>query len=152
MLTYQTLTAGYFPKHTGWFYFSYIFLPPLLLILGQDEKLSELLLDLRYRVNTWYFRTCQTSVLCRSLQDLTTCEMFCSCHLFSQSVAVDVVFKHRLLHAVTDHYAEGTDAVTLLMLLQLLLRYVREDLSAVTTHQRLPGTETRDETAAHYKR
>lgn len=85
MLTYQTLTAGYFPKHTGWFYFSYVFLPPLLLILGQDEKLSELLLDLRYRVNTWCFRTCQTSVLCRSLRHTTTCEMFCSCHVFSVS-------------------------------------------------------------------
>lgn len=85
---------------------------------------------------------------------MTTCETFCSCqrNLFSQSVAVDVVFKHGLLHAITDHHAEGTDAVTLLVLLQLLLRYVREDLLAVTTHQRLPGTETRDETAAHYKR
>lgn len=67
-------------------------------------------------------------------------------------MAVDVVFEHGLLHAVADHHAEGTDAVTLLVLLQLLLRYVREDLLAVTTYQRLPGTETRDETAARYKR
>lgn len=62
----------------------------------------------------------------------------------SQLVAVDVVFKHRLLHAVAGHHADGTKPVTLLVLLQFLLGYEGEALLAVTTHQRLLGTQTRD--------
>lgn len=57
----------------------------------------------------------------------------------SQPVAVDVVLVRRLLHAVTDHRAEGTQSVTLLVLLQLVLGYVGEALAAVATYQRLPG-------------
>lgn len=64
--------------------------------------------------------------------------------LFSQLVAVDVIFKHGLLHAVAGHHADGTEAVTLLVLLQLLLGYEGEALLAVTTHQRLTGTQRRD--------
>lgn len=61
--------------------------------------------------------------------------------LLSQLVAVDMIFKHGLLHVVTDHCAEGTNSVTLLVLLQFLSGYEREDLLAVTTHQRLLRTE-----------
>lgn len=62
----------------------------------------------------------------------------------SQLVAVDVVFKHGLLHVVAGHHADGTKPVTLLVLLQFLRGYEGEALLAVTTHQRLPGTQTRD--------
>lgn len=59
----------------------------------------------------------------------------------SQLVAIDVIFKHQLLHGVTDHGAEGTHSVTLLVLVQLVLGYAGEALLAVTTHQDLMGTE-----------
>lgn len=59
----------------------------------------------------------------------------------SQLVAVDVIFEHRLLHAVADHGAEGTHSVTQLVQLQLLLGYAGEALMAVTTHQDLLRTE-----------
>ncbi|KAA8581235.1 hypothetical protein FQN60_002816 [Etheostoma spectabile] len=54
----------------------------------------------------------------------------------SQLVAVDVILKHGLLHVVTDHGAEGTHSVALLVLLQFVLGYAGEALLAVTTHQR----------------
>lgn len=60
---------------------------------------------------------------------------------FSQLVAVDVILKHGLLHVVTDHRAEGTHSVTLLVLLQFVLGYAGEALLAVTTHQRLLRAE-----------
>lgn len=56
-------------------------------------------------------------------------------------MAVDVILKRRLLHVVADHRAEGTHAVALLVLLQLVWGYAREALLAVTTHQRLLRTE-----------
>lgn len=59
----------------------------------------------------------------------------------SQLVAVDVIFKHQLLHVITDYGAEGTHSVTLLVLLQLVLGDAGEALPAVTAHQDLLGTE-----------
>lgn len=50
-------------------------------------------------------------------------------------MAVDVVFKHSLLHGVTDEGAEGADSVALLMGLQLILCDARESLLAVLTLQ-----------------
>ena len=61
--------------------------------------------------------------------------------LLSQLVAVDVIFKHGLLHEVADHRAEGTHSMTLLVLLQFGSGYSRERLLTVTTHQRPLGTE-----------
>lgn len=62
-----------------------------------------------------------------------------------QLVAVDVVFKHGLVHVVTHHQAEGTNSVALLVLLQFHLGDKREGLLAVTAHHRLPAAETRTE-------
>lgn len=55
----------------------------------------------------------------------------------SQLMTVDVIFKHSLLHVVTDQCAEGTHSVTLLVLLQFVSGDAREALLAVTTHQQL---------------
>lgn len=54
-----------------------------------------------------------------------------------QLVAVDVVFKHGLVHVVTHHQAEGTNSVALLVLLQFHLGDKREGLLAVTAHHQL---------------
>lgn len=59
----------------------------------------------------------------------------CCARRGSQLVAVDVVFKHALLHAVTHLVAEGTHSVAALVLLQLAVRYAGEALVAVATHQ-----------------
>lgn len=67
----------------------------------------------------------------------------------SQLVTVDVIFEHRLLHVVTDHGAERTHSVTLLVLLQFVSGYAGEALLAVTTHQHLPEDRNRDST--HHK-
>lgn len=56
---------------------------------------------------------------------------------FLQLVAVDVILKHCLLKAVTDESTEGTNSVTLLMLLQLISVNAGEALLAVPTHQGL---------------
>ena len=70
---------------------------------------------------------------------------------FSQLMAVDVIFEHGLLHVVTDHRTERADSVALLVLLKLLAGYEREALLAVTTHQRLPGTEIEAAAAAAHE-
>lgn len=62
----------------------------------------------------------------------------------SQLVAIDVIFKHGLLHGVADHRAERTHSVTLLVLLQLLLRDAGEALLAVTAHHHLLPTGDRN--------
>lgn len=55
--------------------------------------------------------------------------------------AVDVILVHWLIHVIADQHAEGTDAVTLLVDLQLIPGDERETLLAVATHQQLPGRE-----------
>lgn len=68
------------------------------------------------------------------------------CKLWRESLAVaftavDVILVHGLIHAIADQHAEGTDAVTLFVDLQLVPGDERETLLAVATHQQLPGTE-----------
>lgn len=50
-------------------------------------------------------------------------------------MVVNVIFKHSLLHGITDEGAEGAHPVTLLVLIQLVLGDARELLLTVTTLQ-----------------
>lgn len=90
-------------------------------------------------------QNCQYVPFTRDLSIIRHIFLFESFVAFSQLVSIDVILEHGLLHVVADHGAEGTHAVTLLVLLQFVSGYAGETLLAVTTHQRLLGGRNRDE-------